>query len=363
VSLKVALVGCGKIADGHVEEIQKMPQRARVVAICDRELLMAEQMSVRYGIPAAYDSYEKLLERERPDVVHITTPPQSHVALARAAIDAGCHVYVEKPVALNHADSKTLVEYAQKAGKQLTVGYTYLFDPPALEMRRVIAEGGIGNVLHVESWYGYSIAGQFGSAILGDPSHWVHALPGKLFQNNIDHVLNKLTEFIDDDEPRIEATAWRGRDGNFGDVRDEMQDELRITLIGKKTSAYGTFSSYVKPVAHFVRVYGDKNIMHVDYVTRTVTLEPGATLPSAVGRMVPAFGQALQFAKAGGRNALALARGDFQFFSGMNRLIAMFYDSITDGAPPPISSRDILRISSWMDRIFAQVKKSAEVRR
>jgi predicted dehydrogenase len=363
VSLKVALVGCGKIADGHVEEIQKMPGRAHVVAICDREMLMAEQMAVRYAIPAAYDSYEKMLERERPDVVHITTPPQSHVALARAAIDAGCHVYVEKPVALNHADSKALVEYAQKAGKQLTVGYTYLFDPPALEMRRVIAEGGVGNVLHVESWYGYSIAGQFGSAILGDPSHWVHALPGKLFQNNIDHVLNKLTEFIEDDEPRIEANAWRGRDGHFGDVRDEMQDELRITMIPKKTSAYGTFSSYVKPVAHFVRVYGDKNIMHVDYVARTATLEPGATLPSAIGRMVPAFGQALQFARAGGRNAMALARGDFQFFSGMNRLIAMFYDSITDGAPPPISSRDILRISSWMDQIFAQVKKSAEVRR
>jgi predicted dehydrogenase len=362
VSLKIALVGCGKIADGHVEEIQKMRDRARVVAICDRELLMAEQMSVRYGIPAAYDSYERMLAEARPDVVHITTPPESHVPLARAAIDAGSHVYVEKPLAPRYEEAKGLVEYAEKAGKALTVGYTYLYDPPAVEMRRLIREGAVGKVLHVESWYGYSIGGQFGSAILGDPKHWVHALPGKLFQNNIDHVLNKLTEFIDDEDPRIVAAGWRGRAGRYGDVRDEMEDELRLTVLGERVSAYGTFSSHVHPVAQFIRVYGDKNIMHVDFVSRTVTLEPGATLPSAIGRMVPAFGQALQFARAGGRNALALAKGEFQFFSGMNRLIAMFYDQIANGAPPPIPPRDMLRVSRWMDRIFAQLAEARRTR-
>jgi predicted dehydrogenase len=355
MALKIALVGCGKIADGHVEEIQKMPERAQVVAVCDREILMAEQMAVRYGVPAFYDSYERMLEEARPDVVHITTPPGSHLALTRAAVAAGCHVYVEKPLTLNYPDSKTLVDEVARAGKRLTVGYTYLFDPPALEMRRLIAEGAIGDVVHVESYYGYSIGGQFGSAIRGDPGHWVHALPGKLFQNNVDHVLNKLTEFIDDEEPRLEAHAWRRDRTAFGDVRDELLDELRLTLIGKRTSAYGTFSSHVKPAAHFVRVYGEKNILHADYVCRTVTLEPGATLPSAIGRLVPAFGQAAQFLRAGGRNARAFARGDFQFFSGMNRLMAMFYDSITEGTPPPISTRDMLRVALWMDRIFAQV--------
>lgn len=353
--LKVALVGCGKIADGHVEEIQKLPDKAVVVAVCDRELLMAEQMAVRYGIPAFYDSYEKMLEAARPDVVHITTPPQSHVALTRTAVDAGCHVYVEKPLTLNYPDTKALVEYVQKSGKLLTIGYTYLFDPPALEMRRLIDAGALGDIVHVESYYGYSIGGQFGSAIRGDPGHWVHALPGKLFQNNVDHVLNKLTEFLDDEEPRLEAHAWRRDRTVFGDVRDQLADELRLTIIGKRISAYGTFSSHVKPSAHFVRVYGEKNILHADYVSRTVTLEPGATLPSAIGRVVPAFGQAAQFLRAGGRNVGALARGQFQFFSGMNQLMAMFYDAIISGGPPPIPLRDILRIALWMDRIWAQI--------
>jgi predicted dehydrogenase len=355
MTLKIALVGCGKIADGHVEEIQKLPGRARVVAVCDRELLMAEQMAVRYGLPAHYDSYERMLERERPDVVHITTPPQSHLPLARLALAAGCHLYVEKPLALDHADATALVNAVAAAGKKMTIGYTYLFDPPALEMRSLIAEGAVGKVVHVESWYGYSLHGQFGSAILADPGHWVHSLPGKLFHNNVDHVLNKLTEFVADDAPALDARAWRRHPVHFGDARDQMQDELRLTLVGQETSAYGTFSSHVKPAAHFVRVYGEKNIMHVDYVSRSVTLEPGATLPSAVGRLVPPLGQALQLLRAGARNGAAFARGDFHFFSGLNRLIASFYDCILEDGPLPIATREMLRVSAWMERIFAQI--------
>lgn len=352
--LKIALVGCGKIADGHVEEIQKMPGRARLVAVCDRELLMAEQLATRYGVSAYYDSYDEMLRTERPDVVHITTPPQSHGPLAHAAIDAGCHVFVEKPLTPSYPESKALVEYADKASRKLTVGYAYLFDPPALQMRRLLAEGAVGPVVHVESWFGYNLRGPFGAGMLADPGHWVYTLRGQLFQNNIDHLLSKLTEFIDDEEPRIHAVAWRRRDPSFGDARDAMLDELRVTIVGAGTSAYATFSSHVTPVANFLRVYGEKNIMHVDFVGRTVILEPGAGLPSAAGRLLPAFGQARQFLREGWRNSVAFARGDFQFFSGLNRLIAMFYDSIAAGGPPPISSRDILRISLWMDRIFAQ---------
>ena len=355
MSLKVAIVGCGKISDGHVEEIQKMPDRAQVVAVCDREILMAEQLATRYRIPKWYDDYERMLAVERPDVVHVATPPDSHLALSRMAFDAGCHVFVEKPLALNHRDAAALVASAEQARRKITVGYTYLFDPPALEMRRLLAAGALGEVVHVDSWFGYSLAGPFGAAVLGDPNHWVRRLPGQLFHNNIDHLLNKLIEFVDDDEPRIHAMAWRRREPSPGGFTDEMPDELRLTFVGRRTSAHATFTSHVKPAAHFVRVYGDKNIAHVDYVARTVTLESGATLPSAIGRLVPAFGQAWQFLREGQRNSAAFARGDFQFFSGLNYLIAAFYEAIQDDKPVPISTRDMLRVSSWMDRIFAQI--------
>jgi len=181
LALKVAIVGCGKIADGHVEEIQKLPELARVVAVCDLERLMAEQIAMRYGLSGVYDDLDRLLSEQKPDVVHITTPPQSHLPLAKRALDAGCHVYVEKPLTPIHEHTQDLVAYAEERGKLLTIGYTYLFDPPALAMRELIREGVLGEPVHVETFYGYNLAGQFGSAILADGAHWVHKLPGKLF--------------------------------------------------------------------------------------------------------------------------------------------------------------------------------------
>lgn len=365
--LKVAIVGCGKIADGHIEEIQKMPEAARVVAACDLELLMAEQIAVRYGLPAFYDDLDKLLDREKPDVVHITTPPASHLPLAVKAIDAGAHVYVEKPLAPTFADAKKLVAHARAAKKQLTIGYSYLLDPPALAMRELVRQGVLGDPVHVESTYGYNLAGPFGSAIMGDGNHWVHRLPGKLVHNNLDHILYKLPEFLPDERSdeafdadplgplRVAASGWVRREKRYGDARDELVDELRLTILGGPASAYGTFSSHAKPTGHFTRVYGTKNTLHVDYVMRTVTLDAQSSLPSAIGRLAPAFAQGAQFLREGTKNLMRFAHADFHYFSGMNRLFSLFYESIRTGGPPPIPMRDILRISALMDEIFRQV--------
>jgi predicted dehydrogenase len=357
--------------------------------VADLELLMAEQVAVRYGVPAFYDDLDTLLAREEPDVVHITTPPGSHLPLAVKAIDAGAHVYVEKPLTLSFADSRRLVEHAERAGKKLTIGYSYLFDPPALAMRELMARGVLGDPVHVESFYGYNLGGPFGSAIMGDPGHWVHRLPGKLVHNNIDHILYKIPEFLPDDRSdeaffadplgplRVTASGYVRRATRYGDTRDELVDELRLVVLGGAVplgpqaapnpgplrgpvSVYGTFSSHPKPTGHFARVYGTKNTLHVDYVMRSVTLDATSTLPSAIGRLVPAFGQGLQYLREGGKNLARFARSDFHYFSGMNRLFSMFYESIARGGPPPIPYRDILRIAAIMDEVFRQVPQGRQ---
>lgn len=355
MSLKVALVGCGKIADGHVEEIQKLGDLARVVAVCDLEPLMAEQVAVRYGIPSQYADFEQMLAREKPDVVHITTPPQSHLSLGKIALDVGCHIYVEKPLTLNYADSKQLVDHAVRVGKKLTIGYTYLFDPPALAMREMIRKGVLGDPVHIESFYGYNLAGPFGAAILGDGSHWVHRLPGKLFHNNIDHLLYKMTEFMDDEKPCIRAMGYTRREQRYGDDRDTMLDELRVLIQGTQTSVYGTFSSHIRPAGNFARIYGTKNTLNVDYLNRTVTLATAPSLPSAVGRLLPPFQEAWQYLREGRRNLQRFLKSDFHFFSGLNRLISLYYESILNDTPVPIPYRDMLRIAAMMDEIFRQI--------
>jgi len=352
--LRVAIVGCGQIADGHVSEIQKIAG-AEVVAVCDLERLMAEQLAVRYGVASFYDDFTEMLRREQPDVVHIATPPASHLPLALEALAAGCHLLVEKPFTLDYADSVKLVDAAEQAGRKLTISHTYHFDPPAEELRRLVAAGTLGELVHLESFYGYNLNGPFGKVILASPDHWVHRLPGKLFQNNINHLLCKVTEFIPEDRPEIQAWGWCRAEHQFGDVRDQLLDELRVMIRGEKVSAYATFSSHIQPVTQFFRAYGTRNIAHLDFNSRTVTLEPGPTLPAAIGRLAAGFGQAWRYARSAGRNAGAFARSEYHFFAGLNLLFTRFYASIRDGGPPPITPHEILRIAWMMDRIFEQI--------
>ncbi len=356
MSLKVAIVGCGQIADGHIEEIKKL-STGNVVAVCDLELLMAEQIAKRYGIPNYYNNFTELLKKEKPQVVHITTPPQSHLPLALQSMDAGCHVYVEKPFTLNYEDSKKLLEHAEKLNKKVTIGHTYEFDPPALDLLDLVDNGVLGDVIHVESYFGYNLKGSFGSAIFSNTKHWVHGLPGKLFQNNINHLLNKIAVFLPDERPQIKALGFRLRKELYGDLRDEALDELRVMMKGEKVSAYATFTSHVKPVAHFVKVYGTHNTAFADFTSRTVTLEKQPTLPSAIGRVVTGFTQGFEFLRSSSRNVQRFMQSEYHFFSGLNYLISKFYESILQDAPLPIPYRDILRIAAWMDEIFAQLSE------
>lgn len=356
--LKVVLVGCGQIADGHVSEIQKL-NNAEILGVCDLEPIMAEQLALRYRVPRFFSNYQAMLDEIKPDVVHISTPPASHLPLTKIAVDAGCHVYVEKPLALDYAQSEELVDYVLKRNRKITIGHNSEYDLPSLEMRRLIREGVLGEPVHVESWLGYDLKGSFGRAILRTPDHWVHQLPGKLFQNNINHMLNKIVEFVDDERPQIQAMAWRsGEQRRFGDVRDDLLDELRVTIRGKSVSAYGTFTSNVKPVAQFSRIYGTRSILHLDYVSRTVTVDRGAVLPSAIGRLAAGFSQVKQYANSSMRNAKRFLKSDYHYFAGMNNLIRQFYESIIFDRPLPISTKDMLRISWIMDDIFNQIREA-----
>jgi predicted dehydrogenase len=354
MKLRIGIVGCGKIADGHIEEIQKMAN-AQVIAVCDLEPIMAEQIAVRYGIAKHYCDFDEMLRAEHLDVVHITTPPQSHLLLAEKAVAAGCHIYVEKPIALNYSEARELIGAVERGGRKMTINYWPNFDPLGLALHNMIEHGEIGEPIHVESYLGYDFAGAFGEMLMSDPGHWLHRLPGKLFQNTLDHILNKITPFLTDPYPEIKAVAYRRRERLRNDGTDAMLDELRVVLRGEKVSAYATLCSHARPVGHFLRLYGTRNTVHADYNSRTITLEPDQTLPSALGRLFPAFTQARRYFRQGMRNIALFRRNEFHYFAGMNRLISLFYDSILNDKPLPIAYEEMLRVASLMDRIFAQV--------
>ncbi|MGE5711890.1 MAG: Gfo/Idh/MocA family protein, partial [Nitrospira sp.] len=120
--LRVAIVGCGKIADAHAFQIQRMAG-CEIVAVCDTEPLMARQLAERFQVGRYFTDLTELLNEAGPDVVHITTPPESHFKLAVLCLERGCHVYVEKPFTLNYPDAQRLIRLAEEKKLKLTAGH------------------------------------------------------------------------------------------------------------------------------------------------------------------------------------------------------------------------------------------------
>src|SRR5271156_4808186 len=110
--LRIALVGCGQIADAHVQEIRKI-SCAEPVAVCDRHRDLAQQLAARFEVPQSFDNFEQMLEQSRPDVLHVTTPPQLHAAMACQALERGIHVYIEKPFTVTVAETERVLQLAR----------------------------------------------------------------------------------------------------------------------------------------------------------------------------------------------------------------------------------------------------------
>src|SRR2546427_7332170 len=97
--LKVAIVGCGKIADAHASQIQRI-KGCEIVGVCDREPLMARQLHERFPVKRYFSDLTELLSDARPDVVHITTPPESrseeHTSELQSQSNLVCRLLLEK---------------------------------------------------------------------------------------------------------------------------------------------------------------------------------------------------------------------------------------------------------------------------
>lgn len=354
--LKVAIVGCGKIADSHASQIQRI-QDCEIVGVCDREPLMAQQLAKRFPIKATFSNLKDLLSESNPDVVHVTTPPQSHFDVAKTCLEWGCHVYVEKPFTLWEDEARRLIEIATEKGLKITAGHDDQFSHVARRMRSLVESGYLGGPpVHMESSYCYEIGKTgYAGAILGDKQHWVRRLPGKLLQNIISHGVARMAEFMTGESPEVIAHGFTSPIlRSMGET--EIIDELRVIINDEdRVTAYFTFSSQMRPMLHEFRLYGPKNSLILDQDQETLIKLPGARYKSYAEKFVPPAQFAQQYLGNIFTNARTFLARDFHMKSGMKYLIESFYRSIADGAPVPIPYSQILLTAKIMDAIFSKL--------
>ncbi|MBK9948865.1 MAG: Gfo/Idh/MocA family oxidoreductase [Nitrospira sp.] len=357
--LKIGIIGCGKIADQHAEQIQRIAG-CEIVGVCDREELMARQMYERYSVRQWFVDVEKLLEIGCPDIVHITTPPQSHFALGKLCLKAGCHVYIEKPFTLDSAEAERLINLANENKLKLTVGHNAQFSHAAIRMRDLIGKGVLGGPpVHMESDYCYNLADQnYAKALLGDKQHWVRKLPGQLLHNIISHGISRIAEFWPDNTPHVVAHGFTSPLlRRIGET--EIIDELRVLISDKQaTTAYFTFSSQLNPPLRQFRIYGPENALLIDENHQTVIQIRGRQYKSYLNQFVPAYDLGKQYIGNLFHNIGKFARSEFHNDSGMKHLIAAFYRSVRDNSIVPISYGEILRTARIMDDTFEQLRSS-----
>jgi predicted dehydrogenase len=344
--LRVALVGCGQIADAHLGEIRKLPL-AEVVAVCDRERDLATQAAARFDVPAIFDDLEEMLALARPDVVHITTPPHTHKPIAIEVLRAGAHAYVEKPFAIDLAETDEVLAVAESTGRLVCIGHDQLFDPAWEECRDLYRSGLLGRIVHIDAVLGYDFTGPFGSLVSTDRAHWVHRLPGGIFHNTISHAVYKIAEFLPDEHPQIQGFWAPSLDSG------SIPTELRVLVRGAETTASLVSSCAARPVQRVTRVYGTLQTVEVDLDGRLVRSYPAPRLRGALARIEIPY-RHLREAKRHFRRAIRrFFKNEIHYFTGMRNLFELFYRAIVEQGQPPIPYSEIRRVTAIMDGIFA----------
>ena len=150
---RVGIIGCGGIANGkHMLSLQKV-KNCEMVAFCDIIIKKAQAAAEKFGTPDAkvYEDYRELLKDESIDVVHVCTPNRSHSFITVDALEAGKHVLCEKPMAINSAEAKKMLDAANRTGKLLSIGYQNRFRSDSVYLKQEAEDGTFGDIYYAKA--------------------------------------------------------------------------------------------------------------------------------------------------------------------------------------------------------------------
>ncbi|MDD2954804.1 MAG: Gfo/Idh/MocA family oxidoreductase [Oscillospiraceae bacterium] len=146
--LQVGIIGCGNIANTkHLPNLAKFPERVEAVAFCDLIAEKAEKTKAKFGTPDALvcTDYHDLIRLDL-DAVYVCTPNRSHAELTVAALETGHNVMCEKPMAINSAEAKRMLEARDKSGKLLTIGYQNRYRKDTMTLKKLAQSGSLGEI-------------------------------------------------------------------------------------------------------------------------------------------------------------------------------------------------------------------------
>ncbi len=349
--IRTAIIGCGRIAGIHVASIRGVPD-AEVVAVCDLNEDAARKLAGEHKIAAWYTDARKMIEETRPNVIHIVTPPQSHLRLVELAAGYGCHCYVEKPFAANADDAKKIQAIAVAKGIRVCPGHNRLFQPEFQEAQRRIRAGEIGRVVSVRAEQGYSYEGAARAAEIP----WSYLDDFGILDNLMAHPLYLATHFL------AHPGAAQVHAYNLNRVSEAGVEEVRVMIPSREAAAEVCLTLNAHPERNRVEIMGTDGRIVVDLLGMSLQVTRRSGLPSIVSRFGGDLGTAKQLVVSTGATILGMATGRIKRYPGVRRLVAAFYGALREGAATPVSIEDGILNVTLLDGIKASCAASLKRR-
>lgn len=339
--LRVAIVGAGYVATHHLSALKRL-DFVDVVGICDSQLPAAQALAKRFGVARAAARLEELADAQ-PQAVYVLTPPSSHPAIALAALDMGCHVLVEKPMADSVADCETMIARAQARGRLLGVNHSDLFDPVLMRALQAVRDGRIGEVVSVDI-----IRNSEYPPYAGGP------LPGSVTQGSYPfrdlgvHGLYTLEAFLGGINYAEVAFQSRGTDPNL------HFDEWQAHVQAERGAGRLLLSWNARPMENRVFVRGTRGTIEIDRFLQTCRIHRVLPGPKFIGIVANAFFSSLKDVFRVPWNVIRFATGMLKPSPGIQHGAQAFAQAARDGAAPPFTGEDALRIARLLEPLCAE---------
>ena len=147
--MRAAVIGVGAMGHHHARVYNEIPS-VELVGLCDLNLSLAQELAQRYKAKA-YADYKLVLAEARPHLVTVSVPTQAHCQVALDALEAGCHVLVEKPISTTLEEGRRMIDRAAALDRVLAVGHIERFNPAVIELKRRLEAGEAGQIFQIHA--------------------------------------------------------------------------------------------------------------------------------------------------------------------------------------------------------------------
>jgi predicted dehydrogenase len=347
--LVTAIIGGGRISEQHLSALRRIGD-VEVAGICDLSPALARFMEERFGVAGWYTDYRMMLDRSGANVVHVLTPPATHVGIVRDCLERGCHVIVEKPVALSLVEFRQMWDLSVLHGVRLIENHNYRFNEPIQRVARAIAAGRIGDVQEVEVRMVLNIraGGRYADENLPHPSH---QLPAGVVHEFITHLAYLLLYFMPDDAME-QADAIRAAWRNHGGGGLFKYDDLDATIIAGGVHGRMRFACGQYPDCLSVQVRGSRGVAAAELFHPVAHLTTSRSTSRHLAPLVNALAEAGTRTLSGFKDVWGKLR-NWTAYEGLTTFLQRSYAALRTGDEPPVTFEQMDGASRLIDALVA----------